>query len=33
MHNLYHEPKYARVVTEMKALLDKLQLEVGDKPV
>jgi uncharacterized sulfatase len=33
MHNLYHDPKYARVVTEMKALLDKLQNEVGDKPV
>ena len=33
MHNLYHDPKYARVVVEMKALLDKFQNEVGDKPV
>jgi hypothetical protein len=33
MHNLYHDPKYVRVVTEMKTLLDKLQSEAGDKPV
>jgi len=33
MHNLYHDPKYARVVAEMKALLDKLQKEAGDTPV
>jgi hypothetical protein len=33
MHNLYHDAKYARVVAEMKLLLDKLQKEVGDKPV
>jgi len=33
MHNLYHDPKYAKVVAEMKALLDKLQKEAGDSPV
>jgi arylsulfatase A-like enzyme len=33
MHNLYHDPKYTRVVSQMKALLDKLQRECGDKPV
>jgi arylsulfatase A-like enzyme len=33
MHNLYHDPKYAKVVAEMKTLLDKLQKESGDTPV
>jgi hypothetical protein len=33
MHNLDHDPKYAHVVSEMKALLDKLQKKVGDQPV
>jgi hypothetical protein len=32
MHNLYHDPKYTRVVAQMKLLLDKLQEEAGDKP-
>ena len=33
MNNLYHDSKYARVVGDMKLLLDKLQKEVGDTPV
>lgn len=33
MKNLYHNPKYASEVRDLKALLDKLQKEAGDTPV
>ena len=33
MKNLYHDPKYASQVRELKGLLDKLQKEAGDAPV
>jgi hypothetical protein len=32
MRNLYHDPKYARIVKHLKAELEKLQKEVGDSP-
>lgn len=32
MHNLYHDPKFASVVRELKPQLDRLQREAGDKP-
>lgn len=32
MHNLYHDPKFAHVVSELKPQLDKLQREAGDSP-
>ncbi len=32
MHNLYHDPKHADIVKRLKADLDKLQQEAGDKP-
>ena len=32
MHNLYDDPKYAKVVKELKAELDRLQRAVGDTP-
>ncbi|MCU1233169.1 MAG: hypothetical protein JWP63_1136, partial [Candidatus Solibacter sp.] len=31
--NLYHDPKYAKTVADLKLLLDKLQRESGDTPV
>ena len=33
MNNLYDDPKYAHIVNELKAQLDRLQREAGDKPV
>jgi arylsulfatase A-like enzyme len=33
MKNLYHDDKYASVVRRLKAQLDRLQREAGDKPV
>jgi arylsulfatase A-like enzyme len=32
MHNLYHDPKFAHIVNELKPQLDRLQREAGDKP-
>jgi arylsulfatase A-like enzyme len=32
MKNLYHDPKYAPVVTRLKAEMDRLQREAGDAP-
>jgi len=33
MKNLYHDPKYAAEVRDLKVLLDRLQKEAGDTPV
>ena len=33
MHNLYHDPKYAKTIAELTPLLYKLQKEAGDTPV
>ncbi len=33
MKNLYHDPKYAGIVKELKAELHRRQQEVGDTPV
>jgi len=32
MHNLYHDPKYAPIVEELKRELEVLQRQAGDKP-
>jgi len=32
LNNVYHDPAYADTVTELKAELDRLQQQVGDKP-
>jgi arylsulfatase A-like enzyme len=32
MYNLYHDPKFAHIVNELKPQLDRLQREAGDKP-
>jgi arylsulfatase A-like enzyme len=32
MRNLYHDPKYAGIVKQLKAEMEKLQKEVGDSP-
>jgi arylsulfatase A-like enzyme len=33
MRNLYYDPRYARVVRQLKHALDRLQAEAGDSPV
>ncbi len=33
MHNLYHDPKYAKIIGGLKIELDKKQKEAGDTPV